>query len=162
LGRGVVKFGMKVKMPRPLNVTAMIDELDKGLIQFVTKNITPSFEATTRTWSTKPTWDYYHQRKPSQLTSRVYTSSKIYGYVSGGTRVRYARMTPNFQAKTVANFIGSRAGRGGFLGMSRVPLPGIKARKFDEAIAKRWQPKMQSKLNPFLIKAAKASGHFRR
>ena len=153
---------MRVKMPTAFKPDAAIDELAKGLKQFVEKDLTGSFEATTRTWNTKPTWQYEHKKSPRELSSRVYTSSKIYFFVSGGTRVRYARMTPNFQAKTIANFIGSRAGRGGFLAMSRVPLPGIKARKFDEAIAKRWQPKMQAKLNPFLIRAAKASGHFRR
>jgi hypothetical protein len=162
LGRGAVKFGMRVKMPKPLDTYAAIDELTKGLKQFVETDITKEFLKTTRTWNTKPAWQYEHRKSQHELSSRVYTSSKIYGYVSGGTRVRYARMTPNFQAKTVANWIGSRAGRGGFLGMSRVPLPGIKARKFDEAIAKAWQPKMQAKLNPFLIKAARASGHFRR
>ena len=158
-----MKFGMKVKMPNPLKVDAAIDELAKGLQQFTEKDLTGSFEATTRTWNTKPTWQYQHKKSQRELSSRVYTSSKIYGYLNYGTSVRYATMTPNFQAKTIANFIGSRAGRGGMMFVNRLrPRPGIKARKFDEAVAKRWQPKMQAKLNPFLIKAAKASGHFRR
>jgi len=158
-----MKFGMKVSMPKNFDTAKAINELAKGLDIFVTKNVTGSFEATTRTWRNKPKWQWQSKRTERELTSTVYTSSKIYSYLNFGTRVRYATMTANFQAKTVANFIGSRAGRGGVAFINRlIPRPGIKPRNFDTAIAKRWQPKFEAKMKPYFIRAAKASGHFRR
>lgn len=158
-----MNFGMKVSMPKNFDTALAVDELAKGLDIFVTKDITTSFNATTRTWRNKPKWQWQSKRTERELSSTVYTSSKIYSYLNFGTRVRYATMTPGFQAKTVANFIGSRVGSGGVMFINRlIPRPGIKPRNFDTAIAKQWQPKFEAKMKPYFIRAAKASGHFRR
>jgi hypothetical protein len=53
-------------------------------------------------------------------------------WLSFGTKVRYAQMTDDFQAKTKVGSFFSGAGRGGVDFIGRTPLPGIKARNWDK------------------------------
>lgn len=59
---------------------------------------------------------------------------KKWFWVGRGTRVRYARMTPDFSAKTRVGFIGSVPGSGGFDKLDMIPRPGIQARRWDSII----------------------------
>ncbi|TXH17708.1 MAG: hypothetical protein E6R03_03360 [Hyphomicrobiaceae bacterium] len=61
-------------------------------------------------------------------------AKKKYYWVGRGTRVRYAHMTSDFEAKTAVRFIGSYPGKGGFLRLGR-PLKGISARSWDHKLA---------------------------
>jgi len=101
------------------------------------KAISVDFSVTTQTWQHRPSFKI---ASPSEYTREISTDSKIYGYVSRGTKVRYATMTPGFVPKTVPFNIRSRRGRGGVLFVNKKrPRPGIKAREFDKVIAKKWQ-----------------------
>jgi hypothetical protein len=70
------------------------------------------------------------------------TESDIYRYLDEGTRVRYAHMTPNFVPRTSPGSfnVGPKVGGVAFIDKSR-PLPGIKARKWTEATAKKTEDK---------------------
>lgn len=126
--------------PRPLRSQGMIDDLAKGLKNFVEKDVASDFKKTIRTWRHKPRFSFIHKRSTGILSSRIETDDPIYRFVSGGTRVRYATMTPNFSPKTLPLRIDSRAGRGGVLFISRRrPRPGIRARQFDKAIYDKWK-----------------------
>lgn len=101
------------------------------------ENIRVDFLVTAKTWRNKPEFEI---EKAGPETRKIFTRSKIYLYVSGGTRVRYAVMTRNFKAKTSPGVIGSGRGRGGVAFISRKhPRPGIQARNFPEAIIKKWE-----------------------
>jgi len=101
------------------------------------ENIRVDFLTTTRTWKNGPE---YEIEKIKREGRRIFTRNKIYLFVSGGTRVRYATMTRNFKAKTQPGVIGSGRGRGGVAFVSRKhPRPGIRARNFPEAIIKKWE-----------------------
>lgn len=107
------------------------------------------FLVTTQTWKDKPAFTI--EKNPGERI--VATNNKIYKFVSGGTRVRYATMTPDFVAKTTPDTIGSGPGRGGKAFVNRnKPKPGIKARNFPAAIKKKWGPRM-TKLCLQMIKA---------
>lgn len=94
------------------------------------------FEKTTETWMDKPAFDV--QKETGQRT--IGTDSQIYSYINDGTAVRYATMTPDFEAKTEPRVLGARAGSGGVLFVSRrVPKPGIRAREFDDVIANKFE-----------------------
>jgi hypothetical protein len=121
--------GMERAIENTLNQSALAAKADFGV--------------TVQTWNDKP--QFKIERKAGERT--VYTDNLIYFFINNGTRVRYATMTKDFQAKTRAGFIGSGGGRGGVAFISkRRPKPGIKARKFDMVIKKKWDDKLPTQL----------------
>jgi hypothetical protein len=109
----------------------------------IAEDIRIDLEVTTQTWINKPVF----QVEKDDEIRRIFTTSDIYRYISGGTRVRYATMTPDFIAKTIPGVIGSGAGRGGVAFISKLhPRPGIEARNFPEVIIKKWQPRIAALL----------------
>jgi len=147
----------KVIKPSRLKIAevwyAIQAELEK-----VGKDIVKDFEKTTSTWTDKPEFEMLTDDNPPSVL--VATDDKIYGYVSGGTRVRYATMTNPFQAKTQPGVIGSRAGVGGVLFISKKrPRPGIKARKFEATIQKKWKSPFKKRMELALARGIKKSGH---
>jgi len=147
----------KLIKPSRLNVAAIWYEIQSE-IEKVGKDITKDFEKTTQTWNTKPEFKTLTDDNPPSVL--VGTDDKIYGYVSGGTRVRYATMTNPFQAKTQPGVIGSRAGVGGVLFISKKhPRPGIKAREFEATIEKKWKSPFKKRMELALARGIKKSGH---
>lgn len=98
-------------------------------------NVKVDFDVTTQTWKDRPAFTI--EKSPGKRV--VATKSDIYRYVSRGTRVRYAVMTPDFAPKTRTGYIGSNQGKGGLAFIGKRPLPGIKAREFEEVIGKKVQ-----------------------
>lgn len=112
----------------------------QNFLDATAEDIRIDFGVTTQTWKNRPDFAI---ETPDETTRKVGTDNMIYKFVSGGTRVRYATMTPGFQAKTVPGWIGSRPGAGGrmFVDKSK-PRPGIKARNFHQEIIRKWQPRL--------------------
>lgn len=118
------------------------------------------FKKTTRTWRGKPEWVKKIRRTPGVIEGDFYTLSDIYRFISEGTKVRYATMTPDFVAKTVSGWTGSRPGRGGLLFINKNrPRPGIKARLFPETIAQRLGPYFYRHMLAAMERVARRSGH---
>ena len=149
------------------------DELRSAAEKMLPK-VKKDFEKTAKTWNEKPKFEgevavgrpamgRYLAGKIGITTGvmlAVITTSPIYLYVDEGTRVRYATMTPDFQPKTIPNWIGSRKGRGGMLFISKKrPRPGIKARNFTKIIHKTWQPLFRKEMAAAMKRAAERSGH---
>lgn len=108
---------------------------------------------------TVATWDHtvaFHQITEIEPypTASVYTEDLIYGFVSGGTRVRYATMTEDFAAKTTPHVLNSVPGQGdvAFVDTSR-PKPGITAREFPEEVEKQTGPQHQKEVEQALTRA---------
>ena len=81
-------------------------------------------------------------------------------WLDQGTKVRYATMTPKFVPKTRGGQLNSWKGRGGMLFVNKKrPRPGIKARHFIEALAKKWKQPFADHIAKAVEKAAKLSGH---
>lgn len=115
---------------------ALEDGMDKAAV-----DLKKDFQLTVKTWSDKPSFGI-ESKKERRIVS---AKNKIYFFVSEGTRVRYATMTPNFKAKTAPGRFQAGAGAGGVAYISkRRPRPGIKARKFDDQLVKRWRGKLPS------------------
>jgi len=113
-------------------------QIDKGLDD-AAKELTKDFEKTVSTWGDKPR--FVTEKKENVRI--VSAKHKVYFFVSEGTRIRYATMTPNFKAKTAPGRFQAGAGAGGVAYISKKrPRPGIKARKFDEQVLKRWRGKL--------------------
>lgn len=66
------------------------------------------------------------------------TQSDIMFFLDQGTRVRWRRMSHNWQSKTVPyGGLTTRPGRGRALGFSTTPLPGIAPREFTADLVKK-------------------------
>jgi hypothetical protein len=141
------------------NFALAYDDLVAGM-EVTMKDAEVQFQKTTRTWKGKPAWTKKITKTPLVIEGEVFTESDIYRYVSEGTRIRYATMTPDFVPKTVSGFIGSRAGRGGLLFVNkRRPRPGIKARQFAESVADKLGPYFYRYMEMALDRVAQQSGH---
>lgn len=68
-------------------------------------------------------------RVAMQATHAVSASISVFSLLDEGTDVRYAHMTPDFEAKTTPGSLVSTEGRGGFSHLD-FPLPGIAARNW--------------------------------
>lgn len=135
----------QLKPIKPRNLGMLDSKAARRVIENVITQtslaIQADFNVTTQTWRKRPV--FVIKRTPNG--AQIYTTNLIYKFVSGGTRVRYATMTPGFVAKTRVAQIMSRQGRGGLMYISkRHPRPGIKARKFPETIGDKWQKQLPS------------------
>lgn len=130
-----------------------------GAMEQAVGGIYQDFGKTVATWRDKPEFERTVEQKPGQIIGTVATDNAIYRYVSGGTSVRYATMTPDFAAKTQPRVIGSGPGAGGRLFVSRQhPRPGIEARQFDAVIAKKHERKLAQLGQAALKRAVFSSG----
>ncbi len=113
----------------------------ENTLDALAKDIKIDFDVTTQTWHDRPEFGI----DKSEGRRLVATDNEIYGYLDRGTSVRYATMSQDFAPKTRTGFIGSNAGRGGVVRVSRLhPRPGIQARNFAAAIQKKWDAQMQT------------------
>ena len=151
---------MKAILPKPLKTKAMREPYVKAVKQTILI-AHDMFDETTRTF--QETDVKFHEKfKDSavEIVGVVDTDNEIYGYLNNGTRVRYATMSRDFEAKTEPRFIGSKRGRGEVLYVdTRRPRPGIEARHFDEEIAKKIKPVLESEVAEADREAARKSGH---
>ena len=104
---------MKVFIPKsllgdPKRIMRAIDNALNG----AAIDVHADFNVTTQTWKGKPEFVIKIGSKPNTFERYIYTLNKIYKFVSGGTKVRYATMTPNFAAENrgQANRLIQRAG----------------------------------------------------
>jgi hypothetical protein len=141
-----------------------IKELAKA-IEETLDDADKQFAKTYRTWTRKPKFTKWMNANSDFIAGTITTpgegsSENPYPFVERGTKVRYARMTNNFISKTQPGLISSRRGRGGVLRVDKTkPLPGIKARGWEEKIKKSQEPKLKKRINKALGRYVKKTGH---
>ena len=119
------------------------------------KRMKRSFERTTRTWSRDVRFQQLTEVRPDPAVA-VYTTDAIYGYVSGGTRVRRALMSPDYDPKTKPGVLDSFPGRGHVVYVSRdLNLPGIEARDFPKLVEKQHGKAYRHEVERALQRAAR-------
>lgn len=146
------------------------DSFSQSMIQqmeIVNDGLEKDFKATVRTWDHKVRFTRRVNVSQGLIEGHVRTArihggkppELIYVFVNNGTRIRYARLTDDWQPKTRVGIIGSFMGRGGLERIDRIGRPGVKARKFDKAIALKYKALLKLRLRIALRDGAKASGH---
>jgi hypothetical protein len=119
---------IKIDIGQPLSELSkeILATVEQGLDD-VANAIRDDFLSTVSTWEEKPDFDI----QKAEMARVIGTDSQIYAYVNSGTRVRYATMTPDFQAKTEPNVLTAKVGQGGLAYVNRLrPRPGIQARNY--------------------------------
>lgn len=114
------------------------------------KAIKADYDVTTQTWDNRPSFKIDEESWNEWL---IYTESKIYLFVSGGTKphiirprnankLRFQWGGPgSYQAKTTPRVIASRSGgpSGPIVYRRQVNHPGTEAREFPKEIGKKWR-----------------------
>lgn len=112
----------------------------KNFMQMGAENIRVDFRVTTQTW--KKNHPVFRIRIVSDSEREISTTHKIFKFISGGTRIRYATMSKDWISKTNPQILGSGPGRGRKLYVNRkIPRPGIEARMFARLIVAKWTPR---------------------
>lgn len=164
----MAQLRMKVIIPKRINQTALLAEL-AGEMKAVQKEVGKDFGATVRTWDSRPKFNEEFENRPQRIRFLTGTSDKVYGYVSGGTKAH--RIRPKrakvlafqgvYRAKTSPGAIDAKPGgsSGATVFSQGVRHPGAKARKFPEAIEKKWRRPFPNRIRAAMGRAAKKSGH---
>ena len=152
------KIKMKVIAPKEFNIRAVDFE---PAIEKTLDSAAKKFDKTINTWKHKPEFKTeIISEGDNYISGMYYTESDIYKFVSRGTRVRYATLTPDFKPKTKVGVIGSGPGKGGVLYIDTTkPRPGIKAREFEEEVAKRQSGFFRKRVDEQTKRIAKKSRH---
>jgi hypothetical protein len=80
-------------------------------------------------------------------------------FLNEGTKVRHAVMSKDWKSKSSYMHIGASQGQGRMVIVNKkINLPGIKARKFDEAISERWSPRWKNVILKAMKQARAKSG----
>lgn len=162
-----MKVSMRAILPKPIDVKPFAREMRREM-EKLTKEIKKDFDATVRTWNTKPHFATSIRVSFDEIRGHVRTRpisgnkppELIFYFLSEGTRVRHAIMSDDFEPKTRVGVVGSFPGRGGLLRVDpRFDGPGIKARKWDEAIATKNRAKVPFRLAVAIRKAVRDCGH---
>ena len=159
---------MRVIKPKGMNKAAMMRELT-GEMKDIQKDVRKDFDATTRTWKHDAKFENEFESNQRKIRFFTGTDDAIYGYVSGGTkphiirpkRAKALRFMGTYSAKTMPGVIGSNSGgsSGATVFSQGVQHPGTKARKFPEAVEKKWKRPFPKRIRAALDRAAKKSGH---
>jgi len=129
------------------------DALDATVHQ-IALDAEDQYHRVTRTWQHQPQF-VIGQIRRGQYT--VTTDDPVFHYLEKGTRVRRALMSRDWVSKTKPRVVGSFAGRGRVLFISRkLNRPGIQARGWSKIIHDRLQPGAANRLRRTL--AALAAG----
>ena len=157
--------------PSPFKDKALYDAIEAKARE-AARGMEADFDQTTETWKHEVEFKTVISMLPSVLVS-VRTDDEIYGYVNDGTKEHpifpKRGKSLKFQwggkgsytPKTKVRIIGSGPGgpSGPVVHMAHVQHPGTKARGFDVAMLKRWDPRFKSRMEQAMSEAAKASGH---
>jgi len=135
---------------RPITVPkdfpmSLYNRVENTLEDFLKKEVGPEIkkdmQGATSTWNHKPDFPVEFRYLQYKMWVQVVPSGvnkDKWKFVSRGTRVRHARMSDDFQAKTRPGSLKSRAGRGGVVAISKsIVKPGVEARKFEEQILEK-------------------------
>ncbi len=150
----------KIELPRGIDTEAMGEVIGEELDRAVSK-IQDKFEHTTDFWQHEVDFEStVTQSGPKTWEIEVGTDERIYGFVSGGTSIRYATMTKDFEPKTMPGSLISDPGYGGVAIVSKkIPHEGIKARDFPGQIYDAMHEDIERDLVRAVRDAARASGH---
>lgn len=159
-------FKAKAILPGRFDPDAFSREMIRQM-EIVNDGLEKDFKATVRTWEHRVRFTRRVNVSQGLIEGHVRTArihggkppELIYYFVNNGTRVRYAKLSDDWQPKTRVGIIGSFTGRGGLERIDRIGRPGVKARKFDVAIAAKLKPRLKLRLRIALRNGVAASGH---
>lgn len=115
-------------------------------------------------YRTTETWKEHHPVFQSKIrysggspSVSVWTDDQVYFEIDGGTPVRYATMTPDFEPKTKARVLASFPGKGKMAYYDpKIPRPGIEPRWFSDEITIKYEAAMAKDIDDATDKGLEA------
>jgi hypothetical protein len=138
--------------------------------RWIQSQVYKDFISTVVTWSKKPKFEKVSVSFAKSVVSiEVKTTDPIYGILNWGSRSREGTpgnkvfaLSKTFSPKTIPGVIGAVTGIESGTILVRagsIPHPGVKARKFDETIKKKWDPIIADRFQEAFDQAARKSNH---
>ena len=154
MGLVLVTKGVQSKRKKLIDDVQLRTELRRAN-QNTARDIRRDLEKTTTTWDHDVKFQQITETK-DWATVLIGTDDQIWKWLDRGTRVRYAHMTSDFEAKTTPDWVGSRPGAGGvaFIDKSK-PLPGIEARNWSKLLTQKHMPKHKKRVQDAMRRAAR-------
>jgi len=125
----------------------------------------------TSTWTHKPKATSKVEFSGSKITFTATVEDPIYGILDAGdpesrlikpvsSGIRSLRFPGTFTSKTIPGTLTARSGsRGDFIYAKYAIRPPIEPRRFEEAVIRKWQPKLAPRFQRALDEAARRSGY---
>lgn len=167
---------LKATVARDFKIQRIYDALTKASKESL-KEAEKEFDRTVKTWKHKPKFNIKITPMLMTLTTKrfeasITTKDKIYRYVNYGTKRHEIKakkedgmlvFTVGSKPKTTPGTLDASAGSdSGKTGAAKkVMHPGIKARRFDLIVEKKWKPKWRDRMQKAMSEGAKQSGHGR-
>lgn len=148
-------------LPAKLFDVALIEREIEAELDKAAKEIKDDFDKAASTWGHKPGFTITRSTWQREIT----TDDQVFVYVNEGTRPHTilpqgARLAfpGSFVPKTMPGVLGSGGGGSGgkTVFAKEVHHPGTKPRKFDEAVAKLWEPKLAKAIQDAIDRAVKS------
>lgn len=150
---------MRAIKPGNLNIPVFRAEANVAMERTLLA-IQTGYDRTEATWTHKALFEKVITNTAIEVIGRYTTEEKIVKFLDEGTSVRYAVLSPDWRSKTTPRFIGSGAGSGRVMFVSKKrPQPGIKARHWTDEIKKATLPLFRAEVQAAFARAAKKSGH---
>lgn len=148
-----IELRLAKEFPKTFN-ERVLSALVLNVLKKYAKRIEEDYQTILADWNHDVTPDIEMKYEGNEARVVVTIDDEIYGYVSGGTSVRYATMSRDFSPKSIPGWIGSTAGSGELLFVNRnYPRPGIEAREFEQAIKDKWKESFSSDISLAVLKA---------
>lgn len=128
-------------MPPVPSVKSFQQDLNR-IVEATETDMLRGFRRTTKTWAIKAQFDASRSNNQGTITIDVGTDDLLYGQINDGTTAIYDVLSKNFEPKTRPGVLDSFPGRGGRVGKSASPLPGIIPRRWDDAMVDFIEPRM--------------------
>ena len=155
--------------PKPLRLNAMYQPL-VDVVRQLGPDLQKDMAKIVRTWDTKPKFEVrtHATLSANRLDVTVDTDDQRFIWISEGTKAHWVpkrgvatMVFQRYKAKTRVLFVGSQSGGryGRFIiRRGRWKVSGIKARKYDEALARKWQPEIERRAYRAITSEAIAAG----
>lgn len=112
-------------------------------------------EQPTKTWqSHHPVFSREVRRENNRIYNTVYTDSDVFFWLNYGTSKRFAVLSSDWSSKTSVGSLVAGAGSGSVIGISKIAMAGIKARKWTELVQERLTPEFVTEMQRVAFEAA--------
>lgn len=153
-----IRINVIVPKNKVFDYEKVVREIKRVMHESTEPDLRDYFEDTTEGWKKEPLFFAHHFETNGSIGVQVYTSDSVYGIVNAGSpshlirpkqRGGILRFQTGYRSATRAGSLksGAYARSGSFITAPQVRHPGFEARRFDELIAKEYEPKFVEDMN---------------
>jgi hypothetical protein len=166
----MVAIRISIKIPSSVFSTAgLVAAIEQAMKDKTAPHLKDLFGKTVQGWQNPPQWGEEQQTTQDRISMKVYATGNNadqYGLVNFGSPPHsiypknpggFLRFQPGYRPSTSPGSLNSRAflRSGSFISAQSVAHPGFEARRFDETVAKEYEPMFQKDMQDAIGSYAK-------